>query len=244
MIPTLSVACLNIEMSAHLETVCNFLSRHKPEVVCVQELFERDVRQLSAALDGAKYVFGPMTRRANENLVMGIALFSRLPTTHASQLFYRGSPDRLPRFDPTTAQTKSQTQNHLVIACDVEKDNASFRIGTTHFPWTPDGRADDVQRNDLKILLEILDPLEEFVLCGDFNFPRGGDLFDVMAVRFKDNIPTRYLTSIDPILHRSGALELMVDGVFSTPGYSVSDVELHTGISDHCAITFNVSRPL
>ena len=63
-----------------------------------------------------------------------------------------------------------------------------------------------------------------------------------MSDRFKDNIPLRYTTSIDPNLHRAGALELMVDGLFSTPGYVVSDVALHSGVSDHCAITCAISR--
>jgi endonuclease/exonuclease/phosphatase family metal-dependent hydrolase len=241
--PKLSAACLNIEMSKHLERVCEFLSWHRPEVVCIQELYERDIQRLSAALDGANYVFVPMTRRTNENIAMGIALFSRLPMTNMSTLYYRGSLDRSPSFDPTTNLTKSQTQNHFVILCDVKKDEAIFRIGTTHFTWTPDGRADDIQRNDLKILLDLLKPLEEFVLCGDFNFPRGGELFAIMADRFKDNIPTRYVTSIDPILHRAGPLQLMIDGVFSTPAYMVSDVELHSGISDHCAITCRIAGP-
>jgi hypothetical protein len=34
----------------------------------------------------------------------------------------------------------------------------------------------------------------------------------------------------------------MVDGLFSTPGYLVSDVELHSGVSDHMAITANVAK--
>jgi hypothetical protein len=49
------------------------------------------------------------------------------------------------------------------------------------------------------------------------------------------------MTSIDPKLHRAGALQLMVDGLFTTPGYEASDVMLHTGVSDHCAITARIA---
>jgi hypothetical protein len=242
MLPTISLACINIELSLHLDEVCEFLSRRKPEVVCIQELYETDIDRLSTALGGAARVFVPMSRRTDADLLMGIAIFSRLDITYKSAEFYRGSPDFVPRFDPLSSETKSKTQNHLILACDVEKDSAQFRIATTHFTWTPNGQADDIQRRDLKVLLSRLNVLGEFVLCGDFNFPRGSELFTIMSDRFKDNIPTRYTTSIDPTFHRAGALELMVDGLFSTPGCCVSNVELHSGVSDHCAITGLVSR--
>jgi endonuclease/exonuclease/phosphatase family metal-dependent hydrolase len=244
MVPHLSVACVNIEMSKHLDAVCEFLSRHRPEIVCVQELCEHDAERLGAQLDGARHFFVPMTKRSAENAVTGIGIFSRFPVVNQLALYYRGSPGIVPQFDLTSAYTKSKTQNHMVGFCDVEKENQLFRIGTTHFTWTPDGAADDIQKEDLKALLTCLDPLDEFVLCGDFNFPRGGELFATMARRFKDNIPMRYKTSIDPHLHRAGPLELMIDGVFSTTHYDVSDVELHSGVSDHCAITYKLSvRP-
>jgi hypothetical protein len=67
--------------------------------------------------------------------------------------------------------------------CDVEKENQLFRIGTTHFTWTPDGTADEIQKEDIKALFACLDPLDDFVLCEDFNFRRGGELYAIMARR-------------------------------------------------------------
>ena len=52
----------------------------------------------------------------------------------------------------------------------------------------------------------------------------------------------RTRTSLDPVLHRAGPLQLMVDGVFSTDDYSVSEVTLHQGVSDHCAITCTIGK--
>ncbi len=34
----------------------------------------------------------------------------------------------------------------------------------------------------------------------------------------------------------------MVDGLFSTPDYAVSEARLHQGVSDHCAITAVVRK--
>ena len=80
------------------------------------------------------------------------------------------------------------------------------------------------------------------VLTGDFNAPRGGTIFDLLARTWQDCIPQDVTTSIDPVLHRAGALTLMVDGLFTTPHYHATEVQLHTGLSDHQAITASISR--
>jgi hypothetical protein len=69
------------------------------------------------------------------------------------------------------------------------------------------------------------------------NFPLGGELFAILARHLKDKIPAHYATSIDPNLHGAGPLQMMTDAMFSTPRYAVWDVELHSGVSDHCAVT-------
>ena len=117
-----------------------------------------------------------------------------------------------------------------------------YRVCTTHFRWTPDGEADDAQRTDMIALLSVLESLQDFVLVGDFNTPRGGDMFAELANRYKDNVPREFTSSLDPTLHRAAPLERMVDGIFTTPCYVVSDVEMISGISDHRALVANISR--
>lgn len=78
------------------------------------------------------------------------------------------------------------------------------------------------------------------VLCGDFNAPRGGPIFSQFAERWRDCIPQHIATSIDPDLHRAGALQLMVDGLFTTADFAVSNVRMHCGVSDHKAITADI----
>jgi endonuclease/exonuclease/phosphatase family metal-dependent hydrolase len=92
-------------------------------------------------------------------------------------------------------------------------------------------------------LLEMLGQ-RSIILCGDFNAPRGREIFSRLAKRWHDNVPLHYVTSIDPKLHRAGPLQLMVDGVFSTTDYRVRNVVLHQGVSDHCAITADIAATL
>ena len=83
-----------------------------------------------------------------------------------------------------------------------------------------------------------------FVLTGDFNAPRGGEIFAELASRYKDNIPNHYQSSLDPDLHRVKNLKLMVDGLFSTPDYNLGEVRLINGVSDHLAVAAKVSKNL
>lgn len=239
----LSLVSLNIEQSKHLELVIPFIERIRPDVLCVQELMERDIPLLERALQSSHQVFFPMSRILSEETpaIYGVGIFSRLPVKAHGAEHYVGSPDVVPDSDSRDARTFNNT-NRAVLWCDVEKGGDIFRVATTHFTWTPHGEADDAQRYDMRSLLAALESLNEFVLTGDFNAPRGGEIFAELAGRYTDNIPQRYETSIDVNLHRAGtthAHELnkrMVDGLFTTPKYEASNVELISGISDHMAI--------
>jgi endonuclease/exonuclease/phosphatase family metal-dependent hydrolase len=116
-----------------------------------------------------------------------------------------------------------------------------YCIATTHLTWTPNAQANIEQEMSIERLILTAAKHPELILCGDFNAPRGRDSFATLAAHYTDNIPSEITTSIDGSLHRAGALELMVDGIFSTPGYEVSDVYLFTGISDHCALLATIS---
>ncbi len=239
----LKLISVNIERTKHLGLVVPFLQSQRPDVCCLQELAEKDIPLFEKTL-AAQCVFAPMTRdlEGDKRITIGVGIFSAFPIISSTVQYYRGDPSHVPDFDKTTEETKSNTQNHPLIFCDIEKDNSIFRIGTTHFTWTDGGQASDTQREDIKKLLTTLDSSGDFVLVGDFNAPRGGEIFGMLAERYTDNIPLHYTTSIDGTLHRAGAIPFMVDGIFSTPQYHVSDVELISGVSDHCAIVGVVSK--
>ncbi len=253
---SLSLISVNIEQSRHLDVVFPFLSSRMPDVLCVQELYESDIPRLSEGLGGAPCHYAPMMLRdegEGRTAVMGIGIFSRLPVLSKATDFYHHAIIEGEPYDHTSLESRNKTNSGILLSCVLEKDGVDFTIATTHFTWSARGEATDYQRRDMQALLAILATKGEFALCGDFNAPRmhegsPGEIFSMLSSRYKDNIPPSYLTSIDASLHRSGKdrpdelADKMVDGLFTTPAYTASGVELHTGVSDHCAITAAISR--
>lgn len=92
----------------------------------------------------------------------------------------------------------------------------------------------------MRLLLDLLKG-EEIVIAGDFNIPRGNEMYQKLQTHFRDNIPTEVESTVDPILHYankdiSGTLKLVVDYIWSTPKYKVENVRVVSGVSDHCAL--------
>jgi endonuclease/exonuclease/phosphatase family metal-dependent hydrolase len=233
--PALALANMNIERSRNLWRVKSFLTRHAPDIVCLQESMAADTVQIRHCLGHGYYAFEPMGRYPGEGQY-GLAIFSRFPLETTEVIAYAGSGSGDDLFDLTSVDSRMRTVRYIVLQATVR-----VTIATTHFPWTPDGQANYYQRQATDSLLRSLNG-RQLVLCGDFNAPRGREIFGRLASQWRDNVPVRYTTSIDPNLHRAGDLQLLVDGVFSTDDYWVTDVVLHEGISDHCVVTATVSQ--
>jgi endonuclease/exonuclease/phosphatase family metal-dependent hydrolase len=249
---SLRLISLNVERSKHLELVVPFLEHEKPDVYCAQELHESDIARLEAAV-GPCIVFAPVLRHipdteGKEPQVMGTAIFSRLLVRHTDIVYYRGS-----REHALTDVPKRIMEDLPLVIADVESNGHVFRCTTTHFTWTPKGEPDDQQRRDMDALLGTLGTLNEFVLCGDFNAPRGGEMFARLAETYRDNIPAEFAWSLDLAVHRDAAglrssaqrlalPGIMVDGLFSTPAYTCSGVEMKRGGSDHLAIVATIAH--
>jgi endonuclease/exonuclease/phosphatase family metal-dependent hydrolase len=248
----MKLVSLNIERSKHLRLVVPFLTKESADVFALEELVQADIPLFEQEL-GASCHFAPMalhgaTDDESESIV-GVGVFSRLPIRKKETIYYWGNGEcNAAQFDFSSAETKHATESYPIVYLDVEVGSVVYRIASTHFIWTPDGMPDDFQRNDLKAMLRVLNGLGEFVLCGDFNAPRGGEIFSALADRYKDNIPSKYKTSIDINLHRAGKTQgehlskLMVDGLFTTPQYIASDVSLEFGVSDHAAIVATIAK--
>lgn len=233
---------INIELNRHLERVIPFLERERPDVVCFMEVAEVNFPRLQEAL-GMEGRFEPMLRLAGtrsyrtlQEGVAGIAFFSRFKTEFFAEQ-YAGEPGVVP-FE----RDDNQGIRIVLLGGRFSFAGTSWTIATTHFTWTPDGEASDAQRADLKSLFTVLKKFPEIAFCGDFNMPRGRELWEKVASKYKDNIPLEYQSSIDPVLHRTKGLELMVDGLFTTPGYKASDVQLVEGVSDHKAVVGVLER--
>ena len=249
----LKLISLNIEIDRHLNRVISFLRKEHPDVICLQEVLERDFPKLKSAIS-MEGEFGAVcipdiervessfedggTLVINEELIQrgpeGIAFFTDLPISASHVDYYHGDGREIPRW--------SMGQNRLLFSKTLAKGGKAYTIGATHFTWTPDGKASDEQRQDVKELLNILARFPDIVFCGDFNAPRGGEIWGKLAKNYHDNIPEEYHSSLDPKLHRAGHLDRMVDGLFSTTEYRVSDVRLVNGISDHKAVVGMAER--
>lgn len=234
----LKLISLNIEGEEHLEVQKRFFEKERPDIICLQEVFENTYLDLKGRLR-MHGKFAPMWKRPLKDCgettygVMGIALLSRYPFT-CNAYYYHGNADAIVDFIPEA--TDQNLVSRVILVGSLEDPNNAFTIGTTHFTWSRDGRASNQQLKDLKALLAILEKFPDIVFCGDFNAPRGGKIFDKIARRYKDSIPCKYKTSIDGSLHYAGNLEVMVDGIFTTPNYTINGVELIGRVSDHYAV--------
>jgi endonuclease/exonuclease/phosphatase family metal-dependent hydrolase len=231
---------LNIERSKHLDLVIPFLKSQDADVITLQELMERDVKKFEEELE-MRCFYAPLCLHPAEGNPgsMGNGVFSKYPILKAESLYYHQQPKPLVVHTPGVPGTSA----NAVTVCDIEKEGEVFRISTTHFTVALDGGVNELQRDHIQKMLEILSDNDEFVFSGDFNAPRGGEIFSAIAAKYKDNVPPEIDSSIDGSIHRAGPLPgIMVDGIFSTPAYSVSNVVMHSGLSDHCAFTAEISK--
>ncbi len=118
----------------------------------------------------------------------------------------------------------------------------TYRIGVTHFTWSTNGDITDEQRADFARLKRVLSEFPDYLLCGDFNAPRGREMFAIFQdeLGLEDHLPPHVRSTLDPVLHRVGHLQLAVDTIFATPEYRVTGVEVLEGVSDHKALLATV----
>ena len=204
---SVSLVTLNVQVSEHLERASAFLKKQQADVVCLQELAEGDVNLYKEAIGAIEHFYAPMVRETRRGVasVVGIGIFSRLPMRNTQALCYDGDMARLPETDSSKPETFGK-KNQVLIVADIDRDGTPFKICNTHFTWTFDGQADDRQRRDMQAMLAAVLPMGELVFCGDFNAPRGWEMFTELTKHFKDNVPPQYITSLDRKLHRAGHL--------------------------------------
>lgn len=250
----LKLITLNIEGNKHWADIHPFIERENPDVLCLQEIFERDAAMLRDRYGYTVHLF-PMALRpfregASEVLdPWGVALVSRLPFLDARREHYFEANSEL---EALGVENKRGTSHQGVVWGVVLKDDTSFTIGTTKFTWTPDGLPNEFQDQDVLSFLRLTDRIGEMVACGDFNVPRGdaNRIYRQLTGRFKDNIPLDVKTTVDVDKHygakdpvnRAKLGTLVVDYIFSTPAYTVSEVRLESGLSDHLAVIATISK--
>ncbi|RYG59770.1 MAG: endonuclease/exonuclease/phosphatase family protein [Alphaproteobacteria bacterium] len=243
----LRIASINIERSKHLRLVEKFLHWYSPDVLCLQELCQRDIPMFEELL-GNKLHYVPMCYHPAEEdpepIGLGIVAWSAL--TDVTVDYYHGQPQPLQhiRFI-TEADGYTKADNDSVANMLLSATCQGFRIGTTHLNVTRQGESTPEQRTMAQKLVTAAQAQAQraggLLMCGDFNAPRGRETFSLIAKHFEDGIPPEFTTSIDGSLHKAGQLPHMVDGLFHTPSYKLTQATLHTGVSDHCALTCTLS---
>ena len=230
---------LNIENDRHLDRVEAVIAEHLPDIVCLQEVLEANCARLASAggYDVKFALGGRQLRPPGEERNWGVAVLSRIPVRRQVESCYAADPlVRVLRHPDDTRR--------VVLVTELEHRRQPYRIATTHFTWTPDGHISELQKADFARLERVLADYADYVLCGDFNAPRGREMFGkfVDELGLIDHLPAAVTSTIDGRLHRAGPLELVVDTIFSTPEYRVTDTHVLDGISDHKGIMALVER--
>lgn len=244
-VSSLKLVSCNIEGRKHYQRLIPFIQAQQPEVICLQEVFECDLGYLSEQF-GMPVAFTPILDSDFKNIFdidplgyWGIAIFTSLPVVAQGEHYYVGERSRIPKVD----ESNSNSLNRAVRWADVKKDDQVFRVATTHFTWSPNGNYIPLQGENLQSMEQFLKAeLEQFVLCGDFNSPRGGEIYHRLTKWLTDHLPPEIKTTIDKNWHRAGDLQFVVDYIFSTQSYRVENVQVNDGVSDHMAVSGTIIK--
>lgn len=235
---SIKLLSLNIEHDRHLERVRAVIAEHAPDILCLQEVFESDCAELAAVGDyHAEFALSSYMPRSTQPMDWGIAVLSRSPLESFKVTCYSEDP-RVRIF------AAPNDPRRLVVTAEIEHLGANYRIATTHFTWSEEGRISDEQVADFHRLQRVLADYSDYVLCGDFNAPRGREMFAQFTDRLGliDHLPPDISSTIDGNFHRAGDLNLAVDTIFATPHYRVSQVQVIDGVSDHKALVARINR--
>ena len=236
----IKIVNLNIEGDKHLPEVIGLVERERPDLLCFQEIFQTDFNYFSGRFK-MKGVFSPTVfidqpgkPGFGKRGVYGIAMIGRLPGKFGSGYYFKRRGQGLPVYGG-----KPNSGNRAVVW---QKINNGPTVAATHFTWSKAGQTTEKQRQELKGLIKLLVRVKPDVVNGDFNAPRGGEIWTKLTERFVDNIPAEIKTTLDPKLHYANGVELVVDGFFTAPKNKtqVKSLRLVNEVSDHLAIVAEI----
>lgn len=217
--------------------VVGLIERERPEVVCLQEVFEEDFKTLVDRFS-MKGIFAPTVfidkpgqPGFRKRGIFGVAMLGKWSGKFGSEYYFKKRSKELPRY---------KGKPNAGYRCLVwQKTSDGLMVATTHFTWSKNGQTTQKQRKELKMLIKLLvNRVKPDILCGDFNAPRGGEIWAKLAEKMIDNIPADVKTTLDPKLHYANGVKLVVDGLFTAveSKLKVKSIKLIGGVSDHLAI--------
>lgn len=244
----LKLISVNMEGERHFPRILSLIKSENPDIICLQECPESFQRYLHDL--GYRSDFLPMMHKIQNDVeyVEGIVFASKVPFATTHKYYYQ--PDYELPLQPIP--TPKHQMHHGYIMATLEHESELYHLATTHIMDTPDGMPTEHQTQGVKKLLSLLQTEKSHVICGDFNIPRGyNPLYDEFTKSYIDTIPQEYTSSLDRNLHRLGKTNnlnvpifdiYMVDYLFSKPEYTVHDIRLQFGTSDHAAIVATISK--
>jgi endonuclease/exonuclease/phosphatase family metal-dependent hydrolase len=219
------------------------------DVFCLQEVLKPGHRMLTREF--RYHYWRGMTRvKVGEQWIeSGVGIYTNLAFHRKYSHYYVGSDIRMENLDDAPGdylyERIEATKNRILLGGDFIVGRKVYRIFTTHFDWVSDGKPSVQQRRSAEKVLKHLRKADHFVICADFNFPRGGEIWqEFVASGLIYSVPNSIEWTLDPGVHKLGErvkdLKIMIDHIFCTGDYSVKDVQARYGLSDHCALTFTV----
>lgn len=228
---------INIEGDKHIDTVTDFILRENPDVICMQEVFESQFESFKTEFKMNGVFVGLNIRNGR---ALGTAIYCKNITGSSIEYYWKQTADLRAEDDGSTPFKHAHCS---LLSAQIPFGGKIFNVITTHFPvHYPGYEVSDFQKECFARMRSLLETKHDLILSGDTNCPRGTEIFDTLATMYKDNIPKEAVTTIDENLHRVGFLPYVIDCLFTTKDYNVTNVKLVSGVSDHLGIVAEIER--
>ncbi len=225
---------LNIEQGKHFNKHKQFLLNQKPDILCLQELPEKDIKRYKKLLNFNFVIFEPkIILKKDDNIYKeGTAIFSKIKPFMSKTKFILKHPNK----NKYSIEGIHDTYYWKVLIITINIGVKKINIANIHGIDTERGDVSTPkQLQYFKNLIKILKPTKNLILVGDSNAPRGYEAFSIMEEKLKDNIPKKYTTSIDNKIHRAGFknLQYVIDILFTKGDIKILNTKYQNGLSDH-----------
>jgi len=240
----MKIISLNIEGNKHLDDkILPFFVKEKADVLCLQEVFAKDIQTICQTTGLEKYSFVSQAKVTKDNPhlptngLWGLCVFAK-NLSKTRKHYYNGNANQIPEF---FAYQDPNSMNRCFLTVQTEVGGDTYQLGTTHFTWSSDGKISDLQKEHFAKVKSFLKNYPEIIFCGDLNTSRGEEIYDQLAEIYKDNVPSKIDTTVDKNIHKSGKdIRLVIDALFTSPHYRAKKVRVVGGVSDHKAIVAEI----
>ncbi len=250
----LKILCLNLYEGGLLwGNVETLIQREKPDILCLQEVFNGDERQpinfqsikrLKTLLPDYFSYFSPelfeiFPQGQGDG---GNAIYSRYPISEEKTVFLHEEYRKIlrPRREDDFSHYPKNMQS-VVVTVDGKKLN----VFNMHGVWGLDGKEDSKERLRMsKLICKEIKGKSPFVLMGDFNVQPNTKTIDAIEA-YGTNVFKGVLQSTFNMEHKRnpGYATAVVDMIFASPDIQVtSKAAPEDDVSDHrpLLVTFNL----